>query len=195
MAETSTNVTASLEAAIAAVKAAKVPKDLRVAAFNAAFYGSIPSDVAKTSTTPERPTSPTTSKGEQSDGVAKIAAKLDSADDAAVARAYDVDEDGVHLTVRPTSLSPTKKFAQQEVAYLLVAGRQAAGLEEWTSTSTVIEVTHDRGVHDSNVSKAISALDGDGFRFRGSKGKREMKISAVGYSKAAEIVTRLAEAP
>lgn len=123
----------------------------------------------------------------------KIAARLDL-DAAVVGRVYDVDEDGVHLTIKPNILSPTKKFAQQEITYLLVAGRQAVGLEEWTLAKTVIEATHDRGVHDTNVSKAVTALDGDGFRFRGTKGKREMKISAVGFSKAAEIVVRLTEA-
>ncbi len=107
---------------------------------------------------------------------------------------YDVDEDGVHLTIKRDSLSDTKKFAQQEVAYLLVAGRQAVGLEDWTPTKTVIDATHDRGVHDTNVSKAVSALDGEGFRFRGPNSKREMKINAVGYTKASEIVKRLTEA-
>lgn len=178
--------------AVAAVKAAKVPKDLRVAAFNAAFYGSTATP-AGTAEAPKPPPPPPTSPGQQEGGVEKIAAKLEL-DAEVVGRVYDVDEDGVHLTIKPNSLSPTKKFAQQEVTYLLAGGRQAVGLEEWTPTKTIIEATHDRGVHDTNVSKAVTALDGDGFRFRGTKGKREMKISAVGFSKAAEIVKRLTEA-
>jgi len=127
------------------------------------------------------------------DDVGKIAAKLELDPDM-VGRVYDVDEDGVHLTVKRDSLSETKKFAQQEITYLLVGGRQAVGLEDWTPTKTVLDATHDRGVHDTNVSKAVSALDGDGFRFRGSSGKREMKINAVGYTKASEIVKRITEA-
>lgn len=106
---------------------------------------------------------------------------------------YDVDEDGVHLTVKRAALSDPRKSAQQEVAYLLVAGRQAAGLEEWTPVAVVLDATHDRGVHDTNVSKAISALDGDGFRFRKVRGKREIKMNAVGFSKASEIVKRITE--
>jgi hypothetical protein len=192
MIEPSGKTVAALEAAVAAVKAAKVPKDLRVAAFDAAFYGSKATPVG-TAETPEPPPAPSPPAGEQADGVKKIAAKLEL-DEEIVSRVYDVDEDGVHLTIKPNILSPTKKFAQQEVTYLLAAGRQAVGLEEWTPAKIVIEATHDRGVHDTNVSKAVTALDGDGFRFRGTKGKREMKISAVGFSKAAEIVTRLTEA-
>jgi hypothetical protein len=181
---------AALEAAVAAVKAAKVPKDLRVAAFNAVFYGGEPpqAGVANVRTPQPKPQAE-----DQADGVAKIAAKLEL-DSALVGLVYDVDEDGVHLTVKRDGLSPTNKVAQQEVTYLLVAGRQALG-EEWTLTKTVLAAAHDRGVHDTNVSKAIAALDSDGLRFRGPKAKREMKINAVGFSKAAEIVKRLTEAP
>jgi hypothetical protein len=193
MAEPSSKVIAALEAAVAAVKAAKVPKDLRVAAFDAAFYGSKSAQGGEAGP----PTPPAPSGGaqaqDQSEGVDKIAAKL-SLDAGAVGLVYDVDEDGVHLTVKRDNLSATNKLAQQEVTYLLVAARQAIGLEEWTLTKTVLEAAHDRGVHDTNVSKAISALDGDGLRFRGPKAKREMKMNAVGFSKAAAIVKRLTEA-
>lgn len=191
MVEPSGKTVAALEAAVAAVKAAKVPKDLRVAAFNAAFYGGNPTQTGKL----DAPISPAPSPpaGDQSGGVEKIAAKLDL-DSALVGLVYDVDDDGVHLTVKRDSLSSTNKIAQQEVTYLLAAGRQAIGLEEWTLTKTVIAAAHDRGVHDTNVSKAIGALDGDGFRFRGPKTKREMKMNAVGFSKAADLVKRLTEA-
>jgi hypothetical protein len=67
------------------------------------------------------------------------------------------------------------------------------GLEEWTTAKTAIEATHDRGVHDTNVSKAISALDGEGIRFKGGKGSRELKMNAVGFAKAAEVVKRLTD--
>ncbi|HST69934.1 MAG TPA: hypothetical protein VLI94_09785 [Solirubrobacterales bacterium] len=192
MAEPSSKVVADLEAAVAAVKAAKVPKDLRVAAFNAAFYGGqvLRSEPEGSKTPPSPEPKPPV---DLSDEIGKIAAKLELDPDG-VGLVYDVDEDGVHLTVKRDSLSDTNKFAQQEVTYLLVAGRQALGLEEWTSTKTVLATAHDRGVHDTNVSKAISALDGDGLRFRGPKAKREMKMNAVGFSKAAEIVKRITDA-
>lgn len=189
--DASKETVAALEAAVAAVKEAKVPKDLRVAAFNAAFYGSkpAPTDDPKANGHPPSP-SPSV---EESDGIAMIAQKLE-VDSALASLVYDVDEDGVHLTVKRDRLSSTNKVAQQEVTYLVVAARQAIGLEEWTSTRTVLESAHDRGVHDTNVSKAITALDSDGLRFRGPKSKREMKINAVGFSKAAAIVKRLTEA-
>lgn len=193
MAEPSRQTVAALEAAVAAVKAAKVPKDLRVAAFNAAFYGESgpASDAGGTKTSPSPKAPPVAA--DTTNAIGKIAAKLELDADG-VALVYDVDDEGVHLTIKRDSLSATKKLAQQEVAYLLVAGRQAIGLEDWTPTKTVIDATHDRGVHDTNVSKAVSALDGDGFRFRGPNSKREMKINAVGYTKASEIVKRLTEA-
>lgn len=184
---------AALEAAVAAVKEAKVPKDLRVAAFNAAFYGSN-STPAESPQTPARAPASSPPMEDESDQIGTIAQKLEM-DSSSVGLVYDVDEDGVHLTMKRDILSSINKVAQQEVTYLVVAARQAIGLEEWTSTKTVLEATHDRGVHDTNVSKAITALDGDGFRFRGPKSKREMKINAVGLSKAAAIVKRLTETP
>jgi hypothetical protein len=185
-------VVESLRSAVAAVEEANVPEDLRVAAFTAALAG-----------LPGAPRSETKDAGKQqgrstvpiidtADGVDLIAAKL-GVSLAQAATVYDVDDDGVHLTIKRSALNATKKLAQQEVTYLVVAGRQAVGLDEWTSTRLAIQVTHDRGVHDTNVSKAISALDGDGLRFRGSGGQREMKMNAVGFSKATEILKRLAE--
>lgn len=184
-----------LRTAVAAVEEAKVPKDLRVTAFVAAL-ASLSKGVPRVGS-PDKGSS-RSATGTQpivdaSGGVGLIAAKLEITSVQA-ATVYDVDDDGVHVTVKRSALDKTKKFAQQEVTYLVVAGRQAAGLEDWTPARTAIEVTHDRGVHDTNVSKAISALDGDGIRFRGTGSKREIKMNAVGFAKAAEIVKRLAEA-
>ncbi|MBK5219954.1 MAG: hypothetical protein JJE35_09240 [Thermoleophilia bacterium] len=186
-------VVESLRSAVAAVEEAKVPKDLRVVAFTAALAG-LPGTPRLD---PKDGGSKRRGRGAEpivdaADGVEVIASKLEISP-AKAATIYDVDEDGVHVTAKRSALDATKKFAQQEVTYLLVAGRQAVGLEEWTPTKLAIEVIHDRGVHDTNVSKAISALDGDGLRFRGSGGKREIKMNAIGFSKAAEIVKRLAE--
>lgn len=181
----------ALKAAVAAVEEAEVPQDLRPAAFSAAFHSS---SIA----IPPKAAQPGTASAERAEppaagGVERIAQKLDLNVEQ-VAAVYDVDEDGVHLMVRRDALNPTKKFAQQEVTYLLVAGRQAAGLEEWTPARTAIEATHDRGVHDTNVSKAIAALDGDGLRFRGSGSKREIKMNSVGFSRASAILRRISEA-
>lgn len=188
MVEPSEKTVAALEAAVAAVKAAKVPKDLRVAAFNAAFYGS----EVGASNTPESPRTPKSPSGTQSQSAGTIATKL-GVDGDLVDQVFDLDEDGVHLTIQRGRLSDQKKVAQQEIARLLVAGRQAAGIEEWTAIGLVTQAVHDRGVHDANFSRNVGALDGDGIRFRGSKTKRELKMNQVGFEKAAEVVRRIAE--
>ncbi|HEU5105013.1 MAG TPA: hypothetical protein VFU11_04155 [Solirubrobacterales bacterium] len=189
------DVVERLRTAVAAVDEAKVPKDLRVAAFTAVLAG-LP--IRPPQNDPKgsdgiRPGGDVQPRGDTSKGLGQIADKLEIGE-AQAGIVYDVDEDGVHVTVKRASLNKTKKLAQQEVTYLVVAGRQATGLEEWTPTKVAIETTHDRGVHDTNVSKAISALDGDGIRFRGTGSKREIKMNAVGFAKAGEIVKRLAEA-
>lgn len=187
-------VVEKLRAAVAAVEEAKVPKDLRVAAFTAVLAG-LPASPAQPDSKKNGLSSGDAGKEtiNSTQGLGLIADKLEIGQ-AQAGTVYDVDEDGVHVTVKRSSFNQAKKFAQQEVTYLVVAGRQAAGLEEWTAAKVAIEATHDRGVHDTNVSKAISALDGDGMRFRGAGVKREIKMNAVGFAKAAEIVKRLAEA-
>jgi hypothetical protein len=177
-----------LKAAVAAVQEAGVPTELRPAAFEAVLSWGVDPPQASTG----GGEADTSVGGVVPNGLEGIAAKLELKP-THTAQVFDVDDEGVHLTIKRARLSGTKKVAQQEVTYLIVAGRQAAGIEEWTSTKDVIEVIHDRGVHDTNVSKAIAALDGDGLRFRGAKSQREIKMNAMGFSKAADIVRRLVE--
>jgi hypothetical protein len=81
----------------------------------------------------------------------------------------------------------------QEVAYLVAAGRQAIGLEEFTGWKTIRDVCENRGVLDSsNFGLAMGKLDGEGLRIRGKGSTRELKVNAAGYEKAGAIITRMA---
>ncbi len=165
----------------------KFPKDLREVAFNAALGG----PAQGPSLPPGTPLQPPPPPVDSSDGVGKIAAKLEL-DVAKVGLVFDVDEDGLHLTVKRDLLSDQIKVAQQEVAFLTVAGETALG-NEWTPLKVVSEAAEDRGVRDTNFAKWVGQLDGDGLRFKGKPKSREVKINAVGFSKAAEIVKRLTD--
>ena len=122
----------------------------------------------------------------------KIAAKF-HVDVQTVERFFEVDDDGVHLLIPTRSLSSKKQQATQEVAYLVAAGRQAIGLEEFTGWKTIRDTCENRGVPDSsNFGLAMGKLDGDGLRIKGKGGCRELKINAAGYEKAGEIITRMA---
>ena len=112
-----------------------------------------------------------------------------------VARVVDVDDDGLHLTVPRSALPPVKLEAMQEIARLVSAARQAAGLDgEYTPLARIRDACDKRGVLDRNFSSAMQRLDGDGMRFRGPSRGREVKVNAAGYEAAGAIVRRLTSA-
>lgn len=192
MADAPEQLVSVLRDAVAAVEAAGVPEDLRPAAFSKVFehiVGGAPS------APPSRGAPGGAEAGDidRGDAVGRIATKL-SLDAEVVSRVFDVDDEGVHLTVPRSALDDSKRTAMREVARLISAARQASGLdEEYTPLATIREACDDRGVLNSpNFAAAMQALDGDGMRFRGPSGSREVKVNAAGYEKAADIVQRIA---
>jgi hypothetical protein len=186
----------ALNASLAAVDAAAIPPELRPIAFSKSFDFLTGANAV----TPAGTSSPLDDgdggggggADSTSDPVAKIAGKLGVGAEL-VSRVYDVDEEGVHLMVGRSALDDRKRFAMQEVARLIIAGRQALGLEEFTSSKTIRDACEDRGVLDSgNFAVALAGLDGKGVRLRGSGAGREGKMNAAGYEAAADDVKRLA---
>lgn len=105
---------------------------------------------------------------------------------------FDVDDDGVHLTLPRSALNEKKRFAMQEVARLVMAGRQAIELEEFTPSKVIRDACDGRGVLDAgNFAAALSALDGHGMRLRGSGASREGKLNAAGFEAAGADIERI----
>jgi hypothetical protein len=188
MAGTSPEIVAALKRAVAAVEAAGVPEDLRVAAFQAAL-GDMPSGAAA----PGATGAAARSSGGHSDASRGGLAGALKVSEEGVSQVFDIDDEGVHLVIQRSRLDGTKKTAQQEVAFLILAARRAVLAEEWTPIKVIADLAQEMGVHDSNFSKGISAINGDGVRIRGDKSKRELKINQVGIEKAAQIITRITE--
>lgn len=195
---TNDSLTSGLRAAAEAVEAAGVPEDLRLIAFQKALDVTLGGGVTGTGevTTPAQTgTAPGASGNSGSGGaapMAKLAAKLEI--EAGVAeQVFDIDEDGLHIKLSSSKLASSKKAATNEIARLVVAGRQAAGLDaEWTALEEVRSACEDRGKYDrTNFSKHVKEVDGDGFRIRGSKTKRELKAHGVGFETTGALVTRL----
>lgn len=181
----------SLKEALAAVDEASIPSDLREVAFKAALdsVGLRPLREGQRGTSIPGSDSHASS---ESGKLSRIGEKL-NLEEARVSEVFDVDDEGVHLTVRRSVLDDKQKVAQQEIAYLVVAARQADGSEEWTPISFVAAAAHDRGVHDSNFARNVGELDGEGLRFKGQRTKRELKMNQVGFEKAAEFVKHIIE--
>jgi hypothetical protein len=187
-------VVAALKEAVAAVDEAGVPDDLRELAFKAALASVGMGQPLKDSGNRPSVDSPKIldAGNGDADSLSRVSNKL-GLDKDLVSQVFDVDEDGIHLTVRRGLLDDQQKVAQQEIAYLVVAARQAGGDEEWTPIGHVADVAHDRGVHDSNFARNVGTLDGEGLRFKGQRTKRELKMNQVGFEKASTIVNRIIE--
>lgn len=184
----------ALRQATAALDEAEVPEDLRSIAFDKAFdhltgSGAIPASGGATAS--KQPSvSDNKALGGQ-DPIERIAGKLNVDPDLA-SRVYEVDDDGVHLTLPRSALNEKKRLAMQEVARLVMAGRQAIELEEFTPSKVIREACDSRGVLDAgNFAAALSALDGHGMRLRGSGASREAKLNAAGYEAAGAVISRI----
>ena len=84
------------------------------------------------------------------------------------------------------------KEATSEVAYLVAAARQAAGLDERTASNTIKEMCDHLGVLSAgNFAATIDSLKGQGLTVTGTGSKKQLKLNGAGFEKAAEIVTRI----
>lgn len=187
-----------LSEVLAALDAADVPEDLREIAFAKAFDHA--AGASRAPSTPGAPSSVDSQSGggsgttptDRDTAIARIAGKLAVTAEQA-AEVFDVDQDGVHLTVPHAAFDSRKRTAMQQVMRVVAAARQAIELEEFTTTKVLRAACEDRGVLDSgNFASALAAIDGDGVRVKGAGTSREIKLNAKGYSVAGEIVKQLA---
>ncbi len=193
---TAPGLTDILRNVMASLDEANVPDDLRQVAFAKAFDLIAGVPVALPGSPPPAllVNPPAGGSGDgRGDAIGGIATRL-GITPLQAGQVFDVDGEGVHLTVSPSAFNAKKRFAMQEVIRVMSAARQALELEEFTPTSELRRVCEDRGVLDSgNFSSALSGLDGDGLRLRGSGAAREVKLNARGFEKAGEVAKRLAE--
>lgn len=173
------------------VEQAGVPQDLRPTAF-AKAVDLVVAREGVLSSPADHPSTPHLAKTRDESGsaVSRIAAKLKV--DVDVARDVYHEQDGeIHVTVPPAKLDPGKKGATKQLALLLAAGRQAAGLEDFTSVDKVREVAVEYNKYDGpNFARAIGDLS-DYLNFLGGSKNRSIKISRPGWEEASTLVNRL----
>lgn len=189
-----------LRIAVEAVETANVPEDLRDIAFTRALDATL-GPVAPPSDPPPvqqggggPPASEQTGAGlSVASPMAKLAKHL-GIDPVLATQVFDIDEEGLHVALAPSKFSSKVMQAMEEIARLVVAGRQAAGLDaEWTSFNEIRVVCENRGKFSAgNFSACVSKLDGDGFRVRGTGRKKEAKANATGLEKTGQLIVQLA---
>jgi hypothetical protein len=178
-----------LRSAHQAVEAAEVPEDLRIPAFETAAALLQPSSQVPVGA--PNPSLGVLPAGD-SPAASKAAQKL-RVEKSLLSRVLDFDEDGVHVIVQRSKLARTKAEAIQQVATLVVAGRQATGIDPdgWTQQSHVRDATEALGVDDpKNFATHLKRVNG--IRSRGSGKTGELKMNAVGFEAAADLIRQLA---
>lgn len=129
----------------------------------------------------------------RSDLVGKIAVVL-GLDHDAVARVYEEDDGQVRLIVkRAMLLEPNKKAASiRQVALLVVVGRQAAGIEEYTSYDVIREECRELKIYDqANFASEVAKLE---FRTSGGRNSKEARANRHHYDDAVDLIRRMTQA-
>jgi len=189
------SLTDSLRAAVLAVEAAEVPDDLREIAFSRALDATLghipttpPDATVATHATPLRDADPSIS----SDSPLRLIAKKMGISATVAETLYYVEEGKLTLVLAPSKFQQSLSHATVEIGRLVIAGRQAAGFEDWTPVSAVREACQDRGKFNrSNFAAYLGKLDGSGFIVRGSGQGRMFKANAAGFEQAGELATQL----
>lgn len=195
-----------LKRAADAVQEAKVPEDLRVVAFEHALdalgVGAEPPPAAAAATLaaraqeqqpPNQGTGAQTrgASGELANGMVDRIATALSLDRDLVGRIYDEEDGQVRLIVKRTMLPEVSKKAasMRHVALLVVVGRQAAGLDEYTPYDTIREECRELKVYDGpNFASEVGKLE---FRTKGGRNTKEAKANRHHYDEASDLIRRM----
>jgi hypothetical protein len=193
-------MTSELKLALEAVEDASIPDDLRPVAFASAFWGArdlglpFEGDPSVASTPLPGTTShkggSASSAGPDSAGLSRLAQKLNVSEED-VEFVYEVDGSDLGLRVPPSRLAPVLKDAVKQIIYLVTAGRQAYGFEAKTSAGEIKRVCAERGKSDTNFSRIVDALHGEGLIVGGSGKSKTITANGDGFERAGEIVKQL----
>lgn len=185
-----------LTQALASVEGASIPDDLRPVAFASAFWGAREASGAGVGP----PAPPLVDAGPQSnaspnqdlegEGLGRIAAKLDVTDED-VEFAFGLEGEKLDLQVPPSRLAPVLRDAVKQIIYLVAAGRQAAGLDTKTPAREIKAVCVERGKADTNFSRIVDQLHGEGLVVGGSGQGKTVRVNADGFERAGQIIKQL----
>jgi hypothetical protein len=176
-----------LRQATEVVLAAGIPEELQPVAFGRAF------DLLAGTTRRSdqaRGTIPTGAEDNSAGLLERIASRL-HLDREIIAETFEEREGGIRLVVAPSKLDPQKTKGTKQVALLVSAARQAAGLEDSTPAKAIRLEAEDYGKYDSpNFAATISDL-GEYFSMSGSGPNRRFKLRRAGFEEAAALIQRL----
>jgi hypothetical protein len=175
------------------VKEANTPDDLRTIAFSKVF--DLRSGATTVVSNAKRADgglkgSGTTIPQSSDDLLAAIASRAGT-DRETVAEVFDQRNGELELVIQAGKLSPQVAAGAKELAILIAGGRQAAGIEEWTSLDVVRAVcTEFKKLDSGNFSKTIRSMTNE-FNVR-KESDRKTVVSRPGWEAFSELIARLA---
>lgn len=181
-----------LREALAVVAAARIPEDLRSVAFGKAvdlILGVSTTSQADT-TVEQRSRLPRQEQGSTGTPLEMISRKFETEIEV-INEAFAVEDAVPQLTIPRSKLAKSKRAATKQIALLVAAARQAAGVEDWTESKTIRESAEVYGKYDPpNFAAAILELE-DEFSFSGKGKTRRVKVRRDGFKAAGALVTQL----
>jgi hypothetical protein len=179
--------------AVKAVEDADVPDDLRAAAFDWAVK-LLTDEVTSQSDSSGGPGTEVERASAQPAGPLAAAASRLGVPRAIFDDVFHSDGDSIGVGLAASRFDKTRSGGTRQLALLIAAARQAAGLEEWTPTTAIREVCRDYGKFDSaNFASTLRTM-GDVFNFRGRGHQLEVRLTRPGYERAAQLIQELAGA-
>jgi hypothetical protein len=182
-----------LAEALRAVNDAEIPPELREIAFAKAIDLAAAPQSARAGGPAVRKPQLQEELGGDADALQRIASKL-KLDREVVSQVYYVNPDGksLEVVISPSRLPTKFGTAIKELALLVAAGRQAAGIDaEWTAADEVRRVCeHFKRNDPSNFATYIKQME-DVFSMRGTAYKREVRMTMPAWEQATALVTRL----
>lgn len=160
----------------------KVPDELRAVAFTKVF------DALQGTTPGWRPAG----QIQSDDLLERVAVRLGTSPETVMGVFYE-ENGGLSLGISSSKLDSSAARATKQIALVLAAGRQAAGLDEdWTSVDTIRDVCRDfKKLDVNNFAGTITEMD-DVFNFRGKGKQRAVRVAKPGWAKAKQVVESLA---
>jgi hypothetical protein len=191
---TSVEIKEILVDALRAVREAEIPTELQPIAFAKAIDLAAGPKMGGPAVDQSRqlPTNTGESSFESGDLLQRIATKL-NLDRDIVSHVYYANPDGrLEIVVSPSKLPPGYGPATRDLALLIAAGRQAAGIDaEWTPADDIRQVAeHFKRLDGPNFATHIKQME-EVFLVRGTSHKREVKMTAPAWVAATDLVKRL----